>query len=107
MKRCVLIAALGCLMLAPVWASVHAAGIHDAVQADYDTYLKPLFIHFHQNPELSLQEHGTAARMAKELRAEGFEVTEGETNMQGCWHGRIYFRVCQILFSEYQKCYIC
>jgi len=30
-----------------------------------------------KNPELSLQEHKTAARLAKELRAEGFEVTEG------------------------------
>ncbi|WP_417316904.1 amidohydrolase [Emcibacter sp.] len=48
-----------------------------AVAKDYDKHLKDLFIHFHQNPELSLIETKTAARIAKELRAEGFEVTEG------------------------------
>ncbi|GHF15530.1 peptidase [Kordiimonas sediminis] len=48
-----------------------------AVKADYDSHLKDLFIHFHQNPELSFQEHETAKRMAEELRAAGFEVTEG------------------------------
>lgn len=38
--------------------------------------LKALYEHLHSNPELSLQETATAARMAKELRAAGFEVTE-------------------------------
>ena len=47
-----------------------------AVQKDYDKYLKPLFTHFHQNPELSLAEFETAKRLAKELRSNGFEVTE-------------------------------
>ena len=47
-----------------------------AVQKDYDKYLKPLFIHFHQNPELSLAEFKTAKRLAKELRSNGFKVTE-------------------------------
>src|SRR4051812_20232209 len=31
----------------------------------------------HRNPELSLKEERSAARLAKELRAAGFEVTEG------------------------------
>jgi hippurate hydrolase len=57
--------------------SVHADGLSDAVKKDYDDYLWPLFDHFHRNPELSLIEHDTAARMASELRAAGFEVTEG------------------------------
>ncbi|MBT1449965.1 amidohydrolase [Glaciecola sp. XM2] len=48
-----------------------------AIQQDYDSYLKDLFIHFHQNPELSLVETQTAARLAQELRLAGFEVTEG------------------------------
>ena len=48
-----------------------------AVEADYDSYLAPLFVHFHQNPELSFLENNTAARMAAELRAAGLEVTEG------------------------------
>jgi len=57
--------------------SVGASELSDAVKKDYDDYLWPLFDHFHRNPELSLTEHDTAARMAAELRAAGFEVTEG------------------------------
>lgn len=38
--------------------------------------LERLYKHLHQNPELSLQEKETSARLAKELRALGFEVTE-------------------------------
>lgn len=48
-----------------------------AVEADYEAYLAPLWMHFHQNPELSFLETKTAARMAAELRAAGLEVTEG------------------------------
>ncbi len=47
------------------------------IDREYSSYLKPLFIHFHENPELSLVENKTAARMAKELTAAGFEVTTG------------------------------
>ena len=54
-----------------------AATLSDAVQSDYDNYLGTLFDHFHRNPELSLVEHETAARMAAELRDAGFDVTEG------------------------------
>ncbi len=48
-----------------------------AIQADYDHRLEDLYKHFHANPELSFVENKTAARMAKELRALGYEVTEG------------------------------
>lgn len=48
-----------------------------AIEAEYDSYLAPLFLDFHQNPELSFLENRTAARMAAELRAAGLEVTEG------------------------------
>ena len=57
--------------------SASADELSEAVKKDYDEYLWPLFDHFHRNPELSLIEHDTAARMAGELRAAGFEVTEG------------------------------
>lgn len=57
--------------------SVSADQLSDAVQTDYDDYLYGLFDHFHRNPELSLVETQTAARMADELRSAGFEVTEG------------------------------
>jgi hippurate hydrolase len=46
------------------------------IAKDYQEHLAPLWDHFHQNPELSLMEIKTAKRLAKELRAVGFEVTE-------------------------------
>ncbi|MGY6741217.1 MAG: amidohydrolase [Cecembia sp.] len=39
--------------------------------------LDALYKHLHQNPELSLQEKETSARIAQELRSIGYEVTEG------------------------------
>ena len=36
-----------------------------------------LYIHFHQNPELSLHETATAERLASELKQLGYEVTTG------------------------------
>lgn len=51
--------------------------ITDDIALDYNNHLSDLFFHFHENPELSFQEHATAARMAIELRAAGFTVTEG------------------------------
>lgn len=51
--------------------------IQAAVEAEYDSYLAPLFVHFHENPELSFLENETAARMAQELRDAGVDVTEG------------------------------
>ncbi|MEL6486194.1 MAG: amidohydrolase [Pseudomonadota bacterium] len=58
-------------------AQANTAEIAEAVEADYEAYLEPLFVHFHRNPELSFLENKTAARMAKELRDAGLEVTEG------------------------------
>ena len=68
---------------APVLA---ASPFADAVKADYDAYLAPLWDHFHRNPELSFREFNTAARMARELRAvPGIVVTEkvGGTGVVG------------------------
>jgi amidohydrolase len=48
----------------------------EALTADYLAYLQPLYEHFHANPELSLREYQTAARLAEELRTAGYEVTE-------------------------------
>jgi len=68
---------------APALANMEEIGA--AVDADYDSYLAPLFVHFHKNPELSFLENKTAARMAKELRDAGLEVTEnvGGTGVVG------------------------
>lgn len=49
--------------------------IEDKVATEYER-LDELYKHFHSHPELSLQEEQTAARLAKELRAVGAEVTE-------------------------------
>jgi amidohydrolase len=57
--------------------SVLAETIEEAVNRDYQQHLSPLFVHFHQNPELSLVETKTSERMAKELAAAGFEVHRG------------------------------
>ncbi len=54
-----------------------ADDLADSVKQDYDEYLADLWDHFHRNPELSLVEFETAKRMAAELRAAGFTVTEG------------------------------
>jgi hippurate hydrolase len=64
------------MLLALSLALPAQADLGEDVDQDYEDYLEDLFIHFHQNPELSLAEFETAARMADELRDAGFEVTE-------------------------------
>src|SRR6056300_545799 len=70
--------------LALALALISSSGIGQAqesraawIQSDYNTHLEDLFVHFHKNPELSMMEFKTAARLAQELRDAGFEVTEG------------------------------
>ena len=64
----------GTFAFQPVYAGFD---VSIAVDKDYDAHLEPLFKYFHANPELSLQEHKTAKRLADEIRAAGFDVTEG------------------------------
>ena len=71
----ILVALLSALLVNSL--PVSANELTDSVKKDYDTYLAELWDHFHQNPELSLVEFKTAERMATELRAAGFDVTEG------------------------------
>lgn len=47
------------------------------IAKDYQQHLAPLWDHFHRNPELSLMETKTAKRLAQELSAVGYEVTQG------------------------------
>ncbi len=72
-------AAVSAIALATAAAPALAedAATVQAIEAEYDGYLAPLFVEFHQNPELSFLENRTAARMATELRAAGLEVTTG------------------------------
>ncbi len=46
------------------------------VKAEYPS-LEALYKHLHTHPELSLQEEQTAARLLREIRAAGFDVTPG------------------------------
>lgn len=66
---------LAAIVTAPAMAADPA--LEAAVRADYQANLASLFDHFHTHPELSGQEVQTAARMAQELRALGYTVTEG------------------------------
>lgn len=59
-----------------LFSDAQSSTLKSQVQQDYDQYLKPLFEHFHANPELSLVEHETAKRLARELSNVGFDVTE-------------------------------
>ena len=52
-----------------------AEEIKQRIAADYDR-LEALYKHLHTNPELSLLEARTAARLARELKEIGFDVTE-------------------------------
>mgnify|MGYP001814802515 FL=1 len=63
-----------CLAASPAIAS---DDLREAIAKDYEARLSPLFVHFHQNPELPNFEFETARRLAAEIRALGFEVTEG------------------------------
>ena len=75
MKRALMIAAALAALATPALAQDNA--LREAVARDYRDNLGALFDHFHRNPELSGREVRTAARMARELRALGYEVTTG------------------------------
>lgn len=65
------------LTLVCVQSATAAELLRDAIAADYEAYLEDLFLHFHANPELSQREFKTARRLANEIRAFGYDVTEG------------------------------
>lgn len=65
------------VVLAPWVMAQGPSELRQAIDADYEDHLWPLFDHFHRNPELSLVENKTAARLSKELREAGFQVREG------------------------------
>ncbi|NVJ70982.1 MAG: amidohydrolase [Alphaproteobacteria bacterium] len=71
MKKILLGAAIATALTLPAMAD----DLKSAIAQDYG-YLEALYTHLHLNPEISLQEEKTAARIASELRAAGFDVTE-------------------------------
>jgi hippurate hydrolase len=72
--KCSRAALLGALLIS--LSVARADDLATSVQSDYDDFLFDLWDHFHRNPELSLVEFRTAERMARELRAVGYDVTE-------------------------------
>ena len=47
------------------------------INKDYEDRLAALFVHFHENPELSNREVATAARLTEEISQYGYEITQG------------------------------
>ena len=61
------------------WCSIQLGKINtveDYIDSDLE-YLVNFYKDIHEHPEISLQEEQTAAKLTKELRSIGFEVTEG------------------------------
>lgn len=76
MRSMLLLAAAVTALALPARAEA-PADLRAAIAADYDANLGALWEHLHRNPELSTLEVKTAARMAEELRALGYDVTTG------------------------------
>ena len=73
MTRRLLIATAAAAALS--WTPASAATVGESVKADMPS-LMTLYRDFHSNPELSMQEVRTPARLAAEARRLGFTVTE-------------------------------
>ncbi|MEQ8435605.1 MAG: amidohydrolase [Oceanicaulis sp.] len=73
-RRFLTAAAAAAAIAAPAFAQED--GLSQSFEADWTGHLQGLYQHFHANPELSFVEFETAARMAQELRAAGYDVTE-------------------------------
>src|SRR6201996_7213929 len=84
--KALLISAGLCLAVAPARAELDVAklkaSIETSVEADYPK-LEVLYKDIHAHPEVAFQEVKTAAKLAAEMRALGFEVTEkvGKTGL--------------------------
>jgi amidohydrolase len=64
------------LVAAAESASAQRSRLDSEINAAYPA-AEALYIHFHQNPELSLRETATAERLASELKQLGYAVTTG------------------------------
>ena len=68
--------ALAAALLAPGWAAAQAPAAIDDLLGEMYPQLDTLYQDLHAHPELGFAETRTAARLARELRGLGFEVTE-------------------------------
>jgi hippurate hydrolase len=70
----------GCLLAAHAAGAADLAGAKSAIERSVDgqyARIDALYKDIHAHPELGFQEARTAAKLAEEMRALGFEVTEG------------------------------
>ena len=77
MNRITGLAAALCVVAIGADARAADTALRNDIAADYRERLGALFDHFHRNPELSGSEVETSKRLAAEIRALGYEVTEG------------------------------
>src|SRR5262245_13722554 len=76
-----------CSVLAlPAHAELDAAKLKQSIEASFESEypkLDALYKDLHAHPEIAFQEEKTAAKLAAEMRAIGFEVTEkvGKTGL--------------------------
>jgi hippurate hydrolase len=77
MNRLLLTITTGCWLAALSQGALGANELRNDIAKDYTASLEALFLHFHQHPELSGREVETSKRLAAELRALGYDVTEG------------------------------
>jgi amidohydrolase len=76
-RLCVLVA---CLAAAPIVHAADLAGAKASIVRGLDAqypHLEALYKDIHSHPELGFQEARTAAKLAAEMRALGYDVTEG------------------------------
>jgi hippurate hydrolase len=78
--------ALSAATLLPAYAEMDVAGLSAAIEASVEAgypELDALYKELHAHPELAFEEVKTAARLAAEMRALGFQVTEkvGKTGL--------------------------
>jgi len=74
------VAAIAVALASPAANALDVAGTKSAIDRKLDTdypRLDALYKELHRHPEVAYQETATAARLAKEMRALGFTVTEG------------------------------
>src|SRR5580692_914501 len=88
LTRAMLISASACLAaaLAPARAELDVAKLKQSIETSFESdypKLDALYKDIHAHPEIAFQEEKTAAKLAAEMRALGFEVTEkvGQTGL--------------------------
>src|SRR3979490_2256139 len=78
--------ALGSMVALPVHAELDVVSLKQSIETSFESEypkLDALYKDIHAHPELAFQEEKTAAKLAAEMRAIGFEVTErvGKTGL--------------------------